>query len=169
MIFVRRVRADEWEALHDLRLRALTDAPEAFSTTLAEAERRSAAEWQAAAERGARGDRHCTFVADDANRLVGMVTVYLPEPAVPDAFPSLIRMWVDPAVRRSGVGTQLVRAVLVWATERGASAVRLQVNASDPRPIGFSEALGFRDTGRREPLLPERDVRAMEMEARPDA
>lgn len=55
MIFVRRVRAEESEALRDLRLRALADAPEAFSTTLAQAGRRSEAEWQAAVERGARG------------------------------------------------------------------------------------------------------------------
>ncbi len=157
-------------ALHDLRLAALADAPEAFSTTLAQAERRSEAEWQAAAEQGARGDRQCTVVADDARRLVGMVTVYLPEPAAPpDTIPSLIQMQVDPAVRRSGAGTQLVRAVLVWAAERGASAVRLQVNASDPRPIRLYEVLGFRDTGRREPLFPERGVLAMEMEARADA
>lgn len=119
---------------------------------------------------GCAGDRQSTFVADDENRLVGIVTVYLPEPAAPpDAVPSLIQMWVDPAVRRSGVGPQLVRAVLVWAAERGASAVRLQVNATDPRPIGFYEALGFRDTGRREPLFPERGVLAVEMEARTDA
>jgi hypothetical protein len=85
-------------ALHDLRLAALADAPEAFSTTLAQAERRSEAEWQAAAEQGARGDRQCTVVADDARRLVGMVTVYLPEPAAPpDTIPSLIQMQVDPA------------------------------------------------------------------------
>ena len=45
---IRRVRADEWEALRDLRLRALADSPHAFATTLAEAERRSEAEWREA-------------------------------------------------------------------------------------------------------------------------
>lgn len=39
MADVRRVRPEEWQALRDVRLRALTDAPEAFAARLEESRR----------------------------------------------------------------------------------------------------------------------------------
>lgn len=168
MVKIRRVRADEWEALRDLRLRALTDAPQAFLTTLAEATARPAADWREAAVRGATGDRSCTLIADDSGRLVGMATGYFPdrpEHALDDpSIPALIQMWVEPAARRTGVGSGLVRAVRTWAAERGAAVIRLEVNAAEPGAVAFYRAVGFRDTGR-EAKYPERDLRAIEMEA----
>lgn len=158
---VRPVRIEEWEALRDVRLRALADAPQMFGTTLSEAERRTDAEWQDAARRGASGDRWLTFVADDGGRLIGMVSGVLDEHGVVD----LIQMWVEPAARRAGVGTRLGQAVLRWAIERDSPVARLGVNASEPGAIALYRFLGFRDTGRREPLFPGHDVQAMEMEA----
>ena len=168
MIDIRRVRADEWEALRDLRLRALADSPHAFATTLAEAERRSEAEWREAASRGASGPLWATFVALDRGDLVGMATGHFPEERHLDiddpAIVSLIQMWVAPAVRRTGVGGRLVRAVFAWAAERGSAVVRLGVNMADPGAGAFYRSLGFRDTSRRE-RIPARDMLVMEMEA----
>lgn len=169
MVEVRRVRAAEWEALRDLRLRALADAPQAFGTTLAQAERRSEADWREAARRGASGDRWSTFVADGGGRLVGTATGHFPDErhrALDDpAIVSVIQMWVDPAVRRAGLGTRLVQAVLRWAAERGSPVARLEVNGTDADAIAFYGSVGFRDTGRRAPFWPDRDVPAIEMEA----
>lgn len=165
---IRRIRADEWEALRDLRLRALADAPQAFLTTLAEAQRWSEEEWREAARRGASGDRWSTFVADDGGRLLGMATGHFPDErhhALDDpALVSLIQMWVEPAARRTGLGARLVQAVLGWAAERGSAVARLGVSAADPGAIAFYGSVGFRDTGRRE-HFPERDILAMGMEA----
>jgi ribosomal protein S18 acetylase RimI-like enzyme len=164
-VAVRQVRADEWEALRDLRLRALADAPEAFSTTLAQGRARSEADWREAARKGASGERQATFVADDAGALTGMVTGFLAEPGAGHDAATLIQMWVAPEVRRSGVGSRLVRALIAWAAQRGAPVLRLQVNASEARPIAFYGSLGFHDTGRREPLFPGREMQVLEMEA----
>lgn len=167
-IEIRRVGVDEWEPLRDLRLRALADAPQAFLTTLGEAQRWSEEEWREATRRGASGDRWCTFVADDDGRLAGMATGHFPDErhqALDDpALVSLIQMWVEPAARRTGLGTRLVQAVLGWAAERGSAVTRLGVNVADPGAIAFYGSAGFRDTGRRE-HSPERDILAMEMEA----
>ncbi len=46
---IRRVRADEWHALRDLRLRGLETDPDAFGGTLAESLTKPDAEWQARA------------------------------------------------------------------------------------------------------------------------
>lgn len=167
-IEIRRIRAAEWESLRDLRLRALADAPEAFLTTLGQAQRWSEEEWQEAARRGTSGDRWCTFVADDDGRLVGMATGHFPDElhqVLDDpTLVSLIQMWVEPAARRAGLGTRLVQAVLGWAAERGSAITRLGVNVADPGAIAFYGSAGFRDTGRREHFA-ERDILAMEMEA----
>ena len=149
MATIRRIRADEWAALRDLRLRAFAGAPDAFGTTLASAQRRSDADWQEAARRGEAGDPWATFVAEDSGELVGMASGLRDENGVHE----LIQMWVEPRVRRHGVGSDLVRAVVEWAAGLGAPFVRLAVNPANPSAVALYRSLGFRDTGRREPDL----------------
>jgi ribosomal protein S18 acetylase RimI-like enzyme len=161
-ILVRRVRSEEWESLRRLRLRALADAPHAFTTTRADAERRSADEWREAGRRGADGDQWATFVAEQEQELVGMATGSVSAGA---AFVSLFQMWVGPEARRTGVGGRLVRAVLEWAAGRGCALVRLDVNLTDVGAVAFYMSLGFRDTGRRDRLRPGSEVPTMEMAA----
>jgi hypothetical protein len=52
---VRRLRADEHALLRDLRLRALSDAPMAFGSTLAREEAFTPDVWQTRAAAGAPG------------------------------------------------------------------------------------------------------------------
>lgn len=169
-IFIRRIRADEWQALRDLRLSALAGAPQAFGTTLESAQKRTEDEWREAATRSERTDRWVTFVAEENGRLVGMVSGTFADHQgvlLKDQVPELIQMWVEPRVRRLGVGKRLGEAVLAWATERGAATVRLQVNENERGAVALYKALGFIDTGRREPDLFEgRDGLAMVMEAK---
>ena len=158
MTDVRRVRADEWEALRELRLRALADAALAFSTTLSEAKARDDAWWREAARRGAEDDDWATFVAAGGDRLLGMATGHNPteqhHPIDDPTLPSLMQMWVAPEFRRRGLGRQLVDAVDRWAAARGAPVLRLGVTQSETRSVAFYEALGFRDTGRRDASIP---------------
>lgn len=164
---VRRVRPDEWEAFRDLRLRALADSPHAFSTTVTEATTRSDAEWQEWAARCAGDAWWASFVAERDGALVGMATGWFPEERLHQldepGIPTVIQMWVAPDERRRGVGGRLVSAVLAWMKERGSPLARLTVNAADLGAIAFYEGLGFRKTGRTEPL---RDTSAIEMERR---
>ncbi len=168
MTGVRRVRADEWEALRDLRLRALADAPRAFSTTHLEASARTEQEWRDAAVRGATGDRWVTFVATDAEGLVGMATGRLAEEQervrAEGSVADLIQMWVDPRWRRRGIARRLAGAVIEWAAARGAKAVRLSVVLGEDGAVALYTSLGFRDTGRRERVRHDRDDVEMEME-----
>lgn len=162
MTTIRRVRADEWQALRDLRLRALAGAPRAFSTTFAEASRRDEAQWRELATRGAAAERWATFVADDGDALVGMATGTIEDGT---ASADLIQMWVDPRARRHGVGRALVAAVLGWARDR-ADEVRLHVVLGEEPAIALYRSLGFRDTGHRERVREDRDDTEMEMALR---
>jgi ribosomal protein S18 acetylase RimI-like enzyme len=151
---IRRVRTDEWQALRDLRLRALADAPLAFSATLAEAQARNEAWWRESARRSAEDEAWITFVAERDGQLVAMATGTFPVErlhALDDpAIASLIQMWVDPSARRTGLGRELVEAVVTWAAAHGSAVLRTGVTASEWRGVAFYESLGFRDTGRRE-------------------
>jgi GNAT superfamily N-acetyltransferase len=151
---IRRVRTDEWQALRDLRLRALADSPNAFASTLSEAQARDTAWWRESARRSAEEEAWVTFVAERDGRLIGMATGTFPverlhaldDPAVA----SLIQMWVDPSSRRTGIGRELVEAIAAWAAEHDSAMLRTGVTAAEPRAIAFYGSLGFRDTGRRE-------------------
>ena len=151
---IRRVRADEWQALRDLRMRALADSPAAFSTTLAEAKARDEAWWREAARRSAEDEGWVTFVCERGGDLIAMATGMFPvdrHRALDDpATASLIQMWVAPAARRTGLGRDLVEAVAAWAAENDSAVLRTGVTAAEHRAVAFYESLGFRDTGRRE-------------------
>lgn len=66
---------------------------------------------------------------------------------------TLAKAWVDPRHRRNGIGRALAEAVKVWTIEQGASTLEAQVTETNEPAVRFYAALGFTDTGRREPLL----------------
>src|SRR5207245_3012306 len=142
-------RTDEWQALRDLRLRALADAPLTFSATLDEAMARTDEWWREAARRGAEDENWVTYVAVHDGDLVGMATGDFPGDGLhvldDPTIASLIQMWVDPSERRSGVGGDLVEAVASWAAAHRSPVLRTAVTQSQTRAIAFYESLGFRD------------------------
>jgi GNAT superfamily N-acetyltransferase len=146
---IRPTTEEDWEALRDVRLRALAEAPHAFGSTLAREEDRPEAEWREWADRGRSGDG-VTFVADDGDRFYGLAGGY-PEEEDPDAV-HLVAMWVDPEARRSGLGRRLIESVVGWARDRGARKVNLWVTDANEPAIALYRAYGFRPTGDRQPL-----------------
>lgn len=81
-------------------------------------------------------------VAEDGHGLplgfVGLrVTGYPGEPA------DLLTIAVDPAARRSGVGSALLAAVLDEASKRDAGEILLEVRVDNARAIAFYEQHGF--------------------------
>lgn len=155
---IRRLGPDDVDVLRDVRLRALTDAPEAFWTTY---------------------EREAAYGRDDWCRWLGMSALFvvaedgtvraegiaggMPDPGDPAAA-FLISMWVASEHRGSGLADRLVSAVSAWAVEEGRPTVRLHVEEHQHRARRFYERVGFRPTGRR--LRRERDDRwELEMEA----
>ena len=143
----RRARASDWEALRQLRLRALADAPDAFASTL-DAELALPAEvWRQRAEGG---PASATFIAGQDGVDVGLAGVFAE--ADPPGRMHLISMWVDPRHRRQGVARALIDLVIGWAAERRASEVVLWVADQNDAARRLYERLGFRPTGERQPL-----------------
>jgi ribosomal protein S18 acetylase RimI-like enzyme len=127
-----------------VRLRALQDAPDAFSSTYAKEAEFPDSEWLARAER-MNGKRGAGFVAMDGEMPCGLVGGFLDENDASRV--TLVSMWTAPSHRREGVGRRLVDEVLAWAAARNAQAVFLLVTGNNHGAIRFYERLGFSKTG----------------------
>jgi GNAT superfamily N-acetyltransferase len=137
---VRRIRPGDGQLLRSLRLRALSDAPEAFGQTVEDAAARPPDEWDAAARAAAEGERRAWLVAeDDGGRSIGLV---LGRRRPPDTL-MVFSMWVDPTVRRGGVGRALVDAISEWGASWGARRLVLWVYAGNEPAIRFYRSLGL--------------------------
>jgi GNAT superfamily N-acetyltransferase len=148
-VAARRIRPDEGALLKQVRLAALADSPAAFSTRVEDEVGFDDAVWDERAARGARdeGDGTGTFVLDagaGADRPVGIAVGHRPGPDPSRV--ELVSMWVDPSVRGTGAGRQLVDAVAGWAAERGAIALDLWVMRGNGGAKAFYERLGFTTT-----------------------
>ncbi|MGH3030104.1 MAG: GNAT family N-acetyltransferase [Gaiellaceae bacterium] len=96
--------------------------------------------WRDRAERAASATTMATFVAVDRGAFVGIVDGFLIEQ------PGTVEiggMWISPDRRRSGIGRELLSAILAWARERGASRVGLWVRESNEPARLLSESHGF--------------------------
>jgi len=99
-----------------------------------------------------------TFLAFDGDQTVGIDGVY-----TENGDRILVAMWVAPGARRSGVGAALTSAVCEWVKAQGDRRVYLGV-AEDNEPARLLyERLGFRMTGRSQPLHSDPTRQSLEM------
>lgn len=161
MAVVRVPSPDEWSLLRELRLRALEDAPEAFTQTLAEVARRPDEAWRARAARTAADPRVEQWVVEDeTGRAAGMVLGRMPDG---EAIVQVFGMWVDASARGSGLGRALLDAVVEWGRSGGALVAELWVTEGNAAALGLYEAAGFRTTGDRLPLRRDASIRIVRM------
>jgi GNAT superfamily N-acetyltransferase len=149
---IARLRGDDGGRLREVRLRALADAPYAFSSSLAREVDLSPGFWEERVVESELGKNGAVFIAIEDDRSVGMAGGFFVEEG--SRVVMLWGMWVDPLARRGGLGQRLVGAVAGWARDAGADHVRLAVTDCDEcRPAAvLYRKLGFVDTGEREPL-----------------
>ena len=164
---VVRLTPDDWRSYADLRIGMLTDAPDAFWTTLADVEERTEEEWRRTCD-----DR--TLQARDADgRPLGTLTVLTPEvpphvgllPGAGDAL--VLAVYVIPEARGRGVVDLLLDAARAMARdELGARRLVLQVTETNLAARRVYERHGYVLTGHWLPHPRQPGVRDLEM-ARP--
>jgi ribosomal protein S18 acetylase RimI-like enzyme len=140
MITIATVGEGDWAQWRRLRLAALKEAPESFSTTLAE--------WSGTGDTEERWRRRLAevphnLIAYADGEPVGIVSATSPV----DGAVTLISMWVAPIARGRGAGDALIQAVSAWARSVGASRVVLAVRSANERAISLYERNRFVDSG----------------------
>jgi ribosomal protein S18 acetylase RimI-like enzyme len=145
MIAIERLTSEDWRTWRDLRLKALSEAPYAFSSTLAD--------WQGEGDSEGRWRARLNTVAFNVVAYLdgapaGMVsgTAASLEGAV-----ELISMYVAPFARGTGAGDALVNAVIEWAASEGATRVTLAVREANALAIALYRRHGFADVDDGEP------------------
>jgi len=146
MVLVREVTAGDWEALRDIRLEALRDAPEAFGSAFAREVVFEEADWQ---RRIARGGNFLGYLPEaSATEPAGLIGGFQEDPGVVE----LVSMYVRPRARGRGVGEALIATVIDWATARNAKSVHLWVTETNKPARLLYERCGFTLTAERQPL-----------------
>jgi GNAT superfamily N-acetyltransferase len=139
LVRIRRIGPDDGSMLRELRLRSIADAPGAFGQPIEEARGRPEKEWHRSARQSSRGDNRTWLIAERDDRAVGLVQGRRRRPATL----LLFSMWVDPTVRRLGVGGTLIEALEAWARGWGAAETILWVYGENDDAIRFYRDLGF--------------------------
>jgi GNAT superfamily N-acetyltransferase len=138
-IVIRRIQAHEGLVLRDLRLRSLSDAPDAFGQPLEEARGLPAAEWTQVARAAAEGDHRAWLIAFDTSVPVGLVQGRRRRPGTL----LLFSMWVAPEARHRGIGTGLIESLEGWARGWQATETILWVIRGNDAAMAFYRRLGF--------------------------
>ena len=120
MIRLQELSPDDWKLWRELRLAALTEAPYAFNSNIAD--------WEAAPEQRWRqrlstpATCHVAAILDDTP--VGVAAGF---PTDEENVAKLMSIWVAPSARGRGVADELITAVGDWARTTGASILELHV------------------------------------------
>ena len=147
---LRTITPDDWAVFRELRLRALADAPDAFSVTLAEAADNPESVWR---DRAAGPGP--IVMAFEGGHAVAMGGAHVPEGSA-DVF--VWGMWVAPEARGHGLGGRVLADLLDRVRPQGRT-VWLHVTEGNDGARRLYEAHGFVPTGEWQPLREGSDVR----------
>ena len=149
---VRRVVPDEWQTLREIRLAALADAPDAYLTTLAEAQAYPDDLWR---------DR----IADNPHLVATVDGVAVGLTVVLDTGEGreMVAVWVAPEARGHGVIEALIDASVSWARDEGDKELGLWVVDGNERAERAYARYGFTRTGRTQPVPGRPDEIEVEM------
>jgi ribosomal protein S18 acetylase RimI-like enzyme len=141
LITIRRIKTGEAEIFRQIRLRALQEAPYAFSSTYESAIQRSAGSWREQAEDSAQGSDRATFFAFSEDLPIGIAALYRLESQA-DAG-EVLQVWVSPEFRGTRVAWDLMDAVFKWASENNFRRISAGVTKVNPRALKFYRNYGF--------------------------
>ncbi|MEV0801461.1 GNAT family N-acetyltransferase [Kribbella sp. NPDC050281] len=148
MIELRDIGADDWKLWRDLRVAALTEAPYAFGSQLADWVDAPEERWR---ERLSAPGAYQVIASLDGTP-VGMVGGF---PGEETGTAELVSMWIAPTGRGLGVGDTLITAIAQWAAGTGARVLKLSVaDGNDPAHKLYLRN-GFADTDELGDLMPD--------------
>lgn len=158
---IRRFAPHEWATYKQIRLRALADSPEAFGSTLADAQLRPDDEWVERLETGANSAFDLPLLAEADGKPVGLAWGRIEEPDLATAH--LYQVWVDPDYRGLGIGQRMLEIVITWAKALDASTLELSVTDRDSPARRLYTRAGFAPAGPAQPVRPDSELLELRM------
>ena len=146
MVLVRETVYGDWQAVRDIRLEALRDAPAAFGSTYEREAPCGEAHWR---DRISRGGTFLAYLPElSTSEPAGLIGGYREDPVTVE----LVSMFVRPSARGRGVGEALVATVVNWAGKRSATTVHLWVTETNAPARALYDRCGFALTDEQQPL-----------------
>ena len=142
---IRRFTPDEWRTYRDLRLRALSESPDAFGSTYEREVVLTDDDWRNRLADGATSPNELPLLAlaDDAPAGLAWGRIADEKPDVAHIY----SVWIAAEHRDRWLGRVLIRTVIDWARTRGMRLVQLDVTASNAAGVRFYRRLGFVEVG----------------------
>jgi len=158
---IRLFASNEWRTYKDLRLRALADSPDAFSSTLAAEQNRPEVDWSNRLASGAGSGKDLPLVVEADGEPVGLAWGRIDRDDPDLAY--LYQMWVAPDYRGLGAGQILLEAVIAWAKTKDVRYLDLGVTFRDSPAMRLYQRFSFVPVGQPEPLRPGSDLLGQSM------
>lgn len=148
-INVRLLDEDEWSVYRDVRLRALSESPEAFVATAAQEQEYSEERWRERMNRSRR------LLAEREDEVLGVASLKVLDED-DERIGELFGLWVAPDFRGSGVARRLLEAAAGQARADDLTHLIYWVGTDNGRAVAFASSFGFRPTdSRRDAALGE--------------
>ena len=142
---IRRIRLGEATLYRDIRLSALKESPDAFTTTYDSAAKRSPESWQAQADGTATGTDRATFLAFADGAPIGIAALHRDDESEEG---EILQVWISPELRGTGAAAELVEAVIDWGRSQRITRVRAGITEGNMRALRFYSKMGFTSSGR---------------------
>jgi RimJ/RimL family protein N-acetyltransferase len=140
---IRRLSAADATDYRALRIRALWEFPEAFTSSFEEDEKQPIEKWEVRLE----GEHTMFWGAFEGEQLCGMVGLERETRAKNRHKGTVIGMYVSQEYFGTGMGRALIDALLAHAREQGLELLVLTVTEGNTVATNFYEAAGFRSFG----------------------
>jgi predicted GNAT family acetyltransferase len=139
---------EKWSEYRELRLRALKEDPEAFSSSYANSLEQPEQFWKTRLADAERGERSWLLFARQDNKLVGMIGAFMEGDSTETA--TVVSVYVPREERGDGISSRLMAEMLrVLSEVPRLKKARLDVNVSQLAAIHVYGRFGFRETGRK--------------------
>lgn len=155
---IRPALKSDVKEVSQLRLEALQNQPEAFSSDYASERRRSVSDWEAWLGRadGTVGIIFLAYVGAPAvdgapsmegGQLAGMAGIFRGHSSKTEHTGTISGVYVRPALRQQGIGRRLMQACTDWAQARGVEQLKLAVVNTNIAAIRLYARCGFQVYG----------------------
>ena len=137
---------EKWREYRELRLRALREDQEAFSSAYADSLNQPEEHWKKRLFDAAEGERTWLLFARQDGQLIGMIGAYIETDSLDTA--TVVSVYVPREARGKGVSGCLMAEMLrVLSNRPGLRRARLGVNATQLAAIQLYRRFGFSETG----------------------
>lgn len=146
-VLLRAGTEEDAGAYRELRLEALQNHPEVYSSDYDQALSRPMSFWVERLRAGGTGDVAQMFFAQHGQELAGMCGIYRVDAPRTRHSATVVSLYLRPAWRGMGIAHGLVMACLDWARSCDVRVVKLSVITTNAPAIRLYERCGFSPYG----------------------